>query len=164
MLLEFFYTLKTCTYPPQSTATPHGSLNNHTNLNKHYLDKLRQTASTRYSQPQSNTARLTTTPISISIVSTNRDELQDTMPNLLDLPAELIEQIFDKCEEAAYEEWCAENDEEDYRAPAYHPFAPLAATSSAPPAATLLRSTLATGTVRLQRRTQTSRSSAHRLK
>lgn len=35
------------------------------------------------------------------------------MPGLLDLPPELIEQIFDKCEEVAYEEWCKENDEDD---------------------------------------------------
>jgi hypothetical protein len=39
------------------------------------------------------------------------------MPCLLDLPPELIEQIFDKCEETAYEEWCAESDEEDYWPP-----------------------------------------------
>ena len=39
------------------------------------------------------------------------------MPGLLDLPPELIEQIFDKCEETAYEEWCAENDKEDYWPP-----------------------------------------------
>lgn len=39
------------------------------------------------------------------------------MPGLLDLPPELIEQIFDKCEEVAYEEWCTENDEDDYWPP-----------------------------------------------
>lgn len=39
------------------------------------------------------------------------------MPGLLDLPPELIELIFDKCEEVGYEEWCAENDEDDYWPP-----------------------------------------------
>lgn len=39
------------------------------------------------------------------------------MPGLLDLPPELIEQIFDKCEEVAYGEWCKENDEDDYWLP-----------------------------------------------
>lgn len=39
------------------------------------------------------------------------------MPGLLDLPPEPIEQIFAKCEETAYEEWCAKDDEEDYWAP-----------------------------------------------
>jgi hypothetical protein len=39
------------------------------------------------------------------------------MPGLLDLPPELFEQIFDKCEEVAYEVWCAEKDEDDYWPP-----------------------------------------------
>jgi len=39
------------------------------------------------------------------------------MPSLLDLPPELIELIFDKCEEIAYEAWCAENDEVKYWPP-----------------------------------------------
>jgi hypothetical protein len=36
------------------------------------------------------------------------------MPGLLDLPPELIEQIFEKCEEVTYEEWCAGDDEGYY--------------------------------------------------
>ncbi|KAM0702192.1 hypothetical protein Q7P35_011102 [Cladosporium inversicolor] len=39
------------------------------------------------------------------------------MPGLLDLPPELIELIFDKCEEVGHEEWCAENDEDDHWPP-----------------------------------------------
>lgn len=39
------------------------------------------------------------------------------MSGILDLPPELIEQIFDKCKETAYEDWCAKNDERDYWAP-----------------------------------------------
>lgn len=42
-------------------------------------------------------------------IDLNHPQNQDIMPGLLDLPTELIEQIFDKCGDIAYNEWRTEN-------------------------------------------------------